>query len=299
MFQNWFGSRSKSRPAPARTVKPCLECLDDRILLSANLLVNEVVVNPPAAPDTGTGTEYIELRVAPGQTADFTNTWVVALEGESGGTTTNNPGLADRAIKLSDFTSGYAGQQFIVITGEESSLETTTGANGMFVIKLEDFELENGSMSVAVLQTAAPIVDTHTDAENATDLDVGDNGVIDSTIGMSSVTLYDAVGYRENPGSNPDDEAYGFNVTPPGGGNPPDPDVMFRDADYTTSFSAYIAGTTGGNTNNPDDYNDANEWYAAELAGEDDDPPPYMIDEVTFGDPTTAPTQTTPGAANN
>jgi hypothetical protein len=289
MFQRLFGSRSTSRRAPARTVKPCLEALDDRILLSANLLVNEVVVNPPTKPDNASGNEYIELR--PNGTVDLNNTWLVVLEGEQGGTANNNAGTIDRAINLSGIAAqGWDQGDYIVVTDQNSGL--TAGDNGsFFVIKLNTGSnelLENGSMSVAVLQTAAGL-------SAGQDLDAGNDGVIDATFMSQSVTVYDAVGYLEDPTDNPNDKVYGFNVTP-AGAHPADPDVMARDVSYTTSYSQYLAN---GGTGAQSEYN-TNAWYAAELQGADSaDPNPYDYDgSPTFGTGTTQPHVTTRGAAN-
>lgn len=213
MFQSLFGSKARKAPAVAQRLG--CEQLGDRIVPA--VLVQEVYVNPPGSNDLGK--EFIELSAT--SASDLDNRFLVALEGEEGGSLPNSAGIADQVVDLESYQSAYAsylangGAARIVIARTGHSL--SIGANDAFVITVNDFTLENGSMSVAVLQGDG----TNTIAKGD-DLDGGALGASDGT--LDDFAIVDAVGFRENSG----DFVYGTDVTPSSG---QDPDLMYRDSD--------------------------------------------------------------------
>lgn len=269
-----FGSRSKARLTPVLAQRLGCECLDDRVVPA--VLVNEVVVNPPGTSGE-IDREYIELRVTGTIDSNTLNNLSVAvLEGEGG---SNNPGNLDAVINLSSHAASFAASGKSLIFIANNTHDFTPSADA-YVIATSAFEqLENGAMSVAVVETSATLT------VDVTDLDDDDDGVIDTsiTVGITpySVTTIDAVGYTENAS---EDFAYGFDVTPANG---QDPDVIVRDASYTTAFQDYVSGS----------YN-SNAWYAGELSNESTTGGLHWDITLTFGSGTTTPSVTTAGDDN-
>lgn len=268
MLRNWFGPPAKRRPSPARTPRLGCEQLGDRIVPSvASLIINEVAVNPPGPGDTGR--EYVELRRTGGGT-DLTDLKLVMVEGENGGTQSNSAGRADFVVDLAALGTGYNGEDFIVIVDDDYDGPEPTGA---FFIKVDGFNIENGSVS-AVLTSKNGTINQNEDYDD--DNGGAGDGVLDADFG----TVIDAVGFKERSG----DFVYGFDVTPTS--TTADPDLFYRDLSYTTSFSSY---TSGGY--------DSNAWYAGELSGTDGSNPDWGV-SLTFGSGTTAPSTTSVGDDN-
>ncbi|WP_344342786.1 ExeM/NucH family extracellular endonuclease [Agrococcus versicolor] len=113
-------------------------------------------INEFSASTTGTDVEYVEVHAAPG--TDLSAFRVLSIEGDASGTAT---GTLDRVITLG-----------------------TTNADGLYLATLPADALENGTMTLLLVEGAVPAT--------GTDLDTNDDGVLDVALTVvDGVSVHD------------------------------------------------------------------------------------------------------------
>ncbi len=201
-------------------LKPLLTSLFSTALtfsaLNAQLLLNEIVVNPPGADD---GREFIELKGSPGSTLN--NIYVVVIEGDPG-----SAGNSDLVIPLNGITLGSNGLVFIGTSLGYPNIAPPTVFKDTLIFGLPI--LDNGSMSFLVLFSPSPIL-TNVDYDNNND------GTLELPQGA---IIQDAVGW-----TNGDVDAliYGGVILSQSAGTP-DAAVRFFDNTTPSSVSAWYNG---------------------------------------------------------
>lgn len=175
---------------------------------SAQLLLNEVLVNPPGADDAK---EFIELKGTPGSTLN--NIYVVVFEGDSA-----DAGNADLVIPLNDVTLGSNGLLFIGTSlGYSISAPTVFKDTLVFGLPI----LENGNTTFAVLFSPIPMLtNVDYDTNNDGTLDLPQGAVLQDAVGWTNGDLYALV--------------YGGVILTQSAGTP---DAAVRFFDNTTPFS--------------------------------------------------------------
>lgn len=188
--------------------------------LHSQLLLNEILVNPPGPDD---GKEFIELKGTPGST--LSNIYVVVFEGDPG-----SAGNSDLVIPLNGITLGSNGLLFIGTSLGYPNIAPPTVFKDTLIFGLPI--LENGSTSFLVLFSPTPIL-TNVDYDNNND------GVLELPQGA---IIQDAVGW-----SNGDVDAliYGGVVLSQSAGTP-DAAVRFFDNTTPSSASAWYNGDLVG-----------------------------------------------------
>jgi hypothetical protein len=201
-------------------IKPLITSLFSLVLtagaLNAQLLLNEIVVNPPGADD---GKEFIELKGSPGSTLN--NIFVVVIEGDPG-----SAGNSDLVIPLNGITLGSNGLVFIGTSLGYPNIAPPTVFKDTLIFGLPI--LDNGSISFLVLFSPSPIL-TNVDYDNNND------GVLELPQGA---IIQDAVGW-----TNGDVDAliYGGVILSQSAGTP-DAAVRFFDNTTPSSASAWYNG---------------------------------------------------------
>ena len=190
----------------------------------AQLLLNEIVVNPPGSDEPF---EFIELKGNPGITLN--NMYVCVFEGDSA-----SAGNCDLVIPLNNITLGSNGLLFIATSLGFPNVPTATTFIDTLNFGIPGGVLENGNTSFAVIFSPTPIV------YNA-DYDTNNDGTLDLPAGA---ILQDAVGW-----TNGDLTAlvYGGVVLTQSAGTP---DAAVRFFENTTPFSkpAWYNGDLTGST---------------------------------------------------
>ncbi len=179
--------------------------------LSAQLLLNEVYVNPPGSDDPF---EFIELRGTPGTTLN--NIYVVVFEGDSA-----SAGNSDLVIPLNHVTIGSNGLILICSTLGYPIVNAATTVKDTLSFGIPGGILENGNTSFVVLFSPLPIL-------SGVDYDTNNDGVLDLPTGA---VMQDAVGWN-----NGDETAHiygGVSLTQSAG----TPDAASRFYSNTTAFS--------------------------------------------------------------
>lgn len=190
--------------------------------ISAQLLVNEVKVNPPG---TDNPYEYIELRGQPNTT--LINTYFVIFEGDSG-----SAGNADLVIPLSGITLGENGLIFIGTSLGYPNINSQTVFKDSLIFGVPGGYIENGSSSFITMFSPSPILTN-------VDYDTDNDGVLELPFGTS---IIDAVGYTNNNGGA---KVYGgANITQ--NGFTPDAIVRFYDNTTPRSSAAWYCGDLAG-----------------------------------------------------
>jgi hypothetical protein len=191
----------------------------------AQLLLNEIVVNPPGADDPF---EFIELKGNPGNTLN--NIYVCVFEGDSA-----SAGNCDLVIPLNNITLGSNGLLLIATSLGFPNIPAATTFIDTLNFGIPGGVLENGNTSFAVIFSPIPIV------YNA-DYDTNNDGTLDLP---SGAILQDAVGW-----TNGDLTAliYGGVILTQSAGTP---DAAVRFFENTTPFSkpAWYNGDLTGSTN--------------------------------------------------
>jgi hypothetical protein len=194
-------------------------------LSQAQLLLNEIVVNPPGTDEPF---EFIELRGNPGNTLN--NIYVCVFEGDSA-----SAGNCDLVIPINNITLGSNGLLFIATSLGFPNIPVATSFIDTLNFGIPGGVLENGNISFAVIFSPTPIV------YNA-DYDTNNDGTLDLPAGA---ILQDAVGW-----TNGDLTAlvYGGVVLTQSAGTP---DAAVRFFENTTPFSkpAWYNGDLIGSTN--------------------------------------------------
>ncbi len=213
---------------------------------SSVIYINEVLFDAVAATDTSE--EFIELRGTP-NTIVPENAYLVLIDGDSEDTAGN----IDHVFYIAGMQFGSAGylvlRQFgsTYTTGSNASVFTATATGWGASWSSRDTDIENGAVSVLVIQTdTAPVPDTDVDSDN--------NGSLDSAAG--SWTVRDALG---NIDGGAGDTAYGFfNTSGNGNGSVPAGSTFINLSGYHPDYMARIGdsiGSTGA------------DWVVGELSG--------------------------------
>jgi hypothetical protein len=198
------------------------------ILLGSNaqaqLLLNEIVVNPPGSDEPF---EFIELKGNPGITIN--NIYVCVFEGDSA-----SAGNCDLFVPLNNVTLGSNGLLLIATSLGFTNVPAATTFIDTLNFGIPGGVLENGNTTFAVIFSPIPIV------YNA-DYDTNNDGTLDLP---SGAILQDAVGWN-----NGDLTAliYGGVVLTQSAGTP---DAAVRFFENTTPFSkpAWYNGDLTGST---------------------------------------------------
>ena len=194
------------------------------ILETEILLLNELKVNPPGTSDAPC--EFIELR---GPTnALLRDVYLLAIDGAAGG----NPGQVKLSIPLDGVSLG--GDGLLLITATNSPY---AAAPGTVLLPTDSLNRPGGGLPngpISFLLVASPQA-----FSEGTDLDAGDNGVLEGLPAQSRIL--DAIGWR---GSSTNDIVYG-GAELNSNGRPPD------------GLGRFV-------TNNAPQ--DATAWYFGELA---------------------------------
>lgn len=179
--------------------------------VQAQLLLNEIVVNPPGADEPF---EFIELKGNPGITLN--NIYVCVFEGDSA-----SAGNCDLVIPINNITLGSNGLLLIATSLGFANVPSATTFIDTLNFGIPGGLLENGNTSFAVIFSPTPMV------YNA-DYDTNNDGILDLPAGA---ILQDAVGWN-----NGDLTAliYGGVVLTQSAGTP---DAAVRFFENTTPFS--------------------------------------------------------------
>lgn len=179
--------------------------------LHSQLLLNEIVVNPPGPDD---GKEFIELKGTPGST--LSNIYVAVFEGDPG-----SAGNSDLVIPLNGITLGSNGLLFIGTSLGYPNITAPTVFKDTLIFGLPI--LENGSISFLVLFSPTPILPN-------VDYDNNNDGVLELPQGA---VIQDAVGWTNG---DVDALVYGGVILSQSAGTP---DAAVRFFDNTTPSSAF------------------------------------------------------------
>jgi hypothetical protein len=191
----------------------------------AQLLLNEIVVNPPGGDEPF---EFIELKGNPGNTIN--NIYVCVFEGDSA-----SAGNCDLVFPLNNITLGSNGLLLIATSLGFPNIPAATTFIDTLNFGIPGGILENGNTTFAIIFSPTPIV------YNA-DYDTNNDGTLDLP---SGAILQDALGWN-----NGDLTAliYGGVVLTQSAGTP---DAAVRFFENTTPFSkpAWYNGDLIGSTN--------------------------------------------------
>jgi hypothetical protein len=178
---------------------------------NAQLLLNEIVVNPPGTDDPF---EFIELKGQPGTTIN--QIFLCVFEGDSA-----SAGNCDLAIPLRNITLGSNGLLFVGTTLGYSNIPAATAKKDTLLFAVPGGYLENGNTTFALVFSTTNIIED-------VDYDTNNDGVLDLPQGA---VLMDAVGW-----TNGDQYAkiYGGVILTQSAGTP---DAAVRFFDNTTAFS--------------------------------------------------------------
>jgi hypothetical protein len=173
----------------------------------ADLLINEILFNPPLADSTN---EYVELRGTPNSLLPA-GTWLLNVEGDANG----NPGTIQNLFDLSGLRVGQNGYLVLlqknhrytpnplatVVTNSDHGDGWGSGSSSSMRHRGEggQTELENPSCTFLLVQTPNP-------PSIGDDLDQDDDGELDSSV-TSEMLILDAVGILDSDGAG--DMAYG------------------------------------------------------------------------------------------
>jgi hypothetical protein len=153
------------------------------------LLLNEIHINPPG---TDTGSEFIEFRGTPGATIP-SNYYLVSIEGDGG------LGVVDKVFSLGGMAIGSNGYLVLLQAGNTyatsvgSSVVTATGTGWGTAFSSNVGDLENGSNSFLLIQSATAPVD-------AADVDVAGDGILSGdALGW---TIIDSIGNMDGGASD-------------------------------------------------------------------------------------------------
>lgn len=184
----------------------------------AQLLLNEVKVNPPANDNPF---EFIELKGTPGST--ITNTYLLILEGDSG-----SAGNADLVIRLNNITLGSNGLYFIG-TSLGYTIAAPTILRDTLIFGIPGGILENGSSTFLLVYSTVPMV-------YGNDYDTNNDGVIELPAGAA---ILDGFGWITSGAT--DAKIYSSAVLSQSNGTP-DAAVRFYGNNTANSAAAWYCG---------------------------------------------------------
>lgn len=164
--------------------------------INAQLLLNEVKVNPPGNDNPF---EFIELKGTPG--SSITNTYLLILEGDSG-----SAGNADLVIRLNNITLGSNGLYFIG-TSLGYTITPPTILRDTLIFGIPGGVIENGSSTFMLVYSTTPIVyglDYDTNNDGVLELPAGAS-ILDSfgwiSSGVTDAVLYTAAVVSQSNGT--------------------------------------------------------------------------------------------------
>jgi Protein of unknown function (DUF3616) len=189
------------------------------------VLLSEAKINPPGedAPF-----EFVELRGPPGKL--MTNLYLVSVHGDSG-----NPGRADVVVALTGQRFGSNGLLIVAAPGNPYLFPSDTTVLLAPQLANSGGALDNGSLSILLVGTRGPIVE-------GTDLDSGDNGILEGL--PSGAFILDAIAWSDG-GTN--DVIYG-GVDLTQAGFTPDAASRFPGSNAPRSALSWFVGDLVGST---------------------------------------------------
>lgn len=143
--------------------------------LNAQLLLNEILVNPPG---TDNPFEFIEIKGTPGTTIN--QIFLCVFEGDSA-----SAGNCDLSIPLQNITLGSNGLLFVGTTIGYPDIPSETAVKDELIFAVPGGFLENGSTTFALIFSTVNILED-------VDYDTNNDGVLDLPMGA---ILLDAVGW--------------------------------------------------------------------------------------------------------
>ena len=142
---------------------------------NAQLLLNEILVNPPGSDEPF---EFIEVKGAPGSTLN--GIYICVFEGDSA-----SAGNSDMVIPLNNITLGSNGLLFIGTTLGYPTLPAATVRKDTLIFGVPGGVLENGNTSFVVTFSPSTILSN-------VDYDLNNDGQLELPFGAS---IQDAVGW--------------------------------------------------------------------------------------------------------
>ena len=153
----------------------CLAILFGVAISHAQLLLNEILVNPPGSDEPF---EFIELKGTPGSTLN--GIYVCVFEGDSA-----SAGNSDLVIPLNNITLGSNGLLFIGTTLGYPTIPSATVRKDTLIFGVPGGVLENGNTSFVVIFSPSTILSN-------VDYDLNNDGQLELPFGAST---QDAVGW--------------------------------------------------------------------------------------------------------
>jgi hypothetical protein len=162
----------------------------------ASAFVTEFMFNPGGADG---GFEYVEIQGTPGAT--FTGLYILSIEGDLGAT--GGVGAIDQKIAVPSVTIGSNGLALI----RQGSVPFTNAPDAATTVVTQTWtpDIENGTNTYALVQSANPFF------VGLTDLDTNDDGTIDDVNVLSGLTVLGAFGAFDGNNEN-GDKAYGVQL---------------------------------------------------------------------------------------
>jgi hypothetical protein len=188
----------------------------------AQVLVNEVKVNPPGADEKY---EFIEIRSNPNSTLN--NIYVCVFDGDSA-----NPGVLDRVFRVMNTTLGNSGLMLFATTLGYQNIPGDCIFEDTLAFGIAGGIIENGTNTYATFFSPIPFVE-------GSDYDVDNDGELELPVGA---VMMDAVGWTNG---NPMAIVYGGAILTQSVGTP-DAAVRFFSNVTPFSSSAWYCGDLTG-----------------------------------------------------
>ncbi len=186
----------------AKYAHVAIEPLEDRKMLTASALINEIYFDPPSGGDIAY--EYIELRGTPGLSLD--NHYLIFLENENNALNTGNPGMVERIFNLNGQSIGsdgfltlrQKGSPYTVAPGTTDLVNSGSGAGwGSGATSSINVVAENDALMIENSGFTAMLIVNNGGAPSAPfigqDLDVGNDG-LDVPTGNANWNVLDSIG---------------------------------------------------------------------------------------------------------
>ena len=196
--------------------------------VAAQVLINEVKVNPPGADEKY---EFIEIRSYPNTTLN--NIYVCVFEGDS-----SNPGVLDRVFRVMNTTLGSSGLMLFATSLGYPNVPSDCVFKDTLVFGITGGIIENGTNTYATFFSTIPFVE-------GSDYDIDNDGQLELPTGA---VMMDAVGWTNG---NPSAIVYGGAVLSQAVGTP-DAAVRFYSNSTAFSSSAWYCGDLLGGASSLD-----------------------------------------------
>lgn len=207
-------------------------------ILDTNVVrLTEAKVNPPGANDGPF--EFVELKGPPNK--PLTNLWLLALQGND----SPDPGRADLAVNLNGQRFGTNGLLIVAAPGNPYTFAPGTTVVLAPSLSTTAGKLDNESISILLVGTRQSITE-------GSDLDAGDNGVLEGL--PADAFIVDAVGWNES--GNGDAVYGGVDLTQ--SGFTPDAASRFPWDLSPRSATAWFVGDLAGTSGSSLDYDAVN-----------------------------------------